>query len=331
MPNALIFGVTGQDGAYLSRFLLGKEYRVIGVTRDAGMEQTTGLDTLGVRDQVEMRTVDFGDEVALRRLIYDAAPDEIYNLAAQSSVARSFEAPVETGEINGQFVVRLLQAVRHARPLARLFQASSSEIFDAMPGGLLNENSPLRPRHPYGIAKAYAHQSVGCFRESFGLRAGCGILFNHESPLRGTQFATGKIVQAVARIKFGLQDSLELGNMDSQRDWGFAGDYVEAMWLMLQQEAPGDYVIATGELHSLREFVDKAFAVAGLESAKYVRQDASLLRPVDTPAMRADPSRIAIELDWRARVKFDELVQMMVNAELERVGQGTKTLGTWPD
>jgi GDPmannose 4,6-dehydratase len=315
--RALVFGITGQDGAYLAALLVAKGYEVHGVRRATNGENNQNLKALGVESAVQWHETDYADSTALGALLATVAPQEIYNLAAQSSVARSFEKPLETAEINGMFVVRLLQAVRETLPQARVFQASSSEIFGAQAGAKLSETTPLAPVNPYGAAKAFAHNMAGVYRQSFGVHASCGILFNHESPLRGKHFVTAKVARAAARIKLGLQDSLELGDMSVRRDWGFAGDYVEAMWLMLQQETPGDYVVATGELHSLEEFVERAFAVVDLEWRDWVKQDAALLRPVESAAPEADITKMETVLGWRARVRFDELIRLLVEDELQ--------------
>lgn len=322
MPSALIFGVTSQDGAYLSRLLLQKGYAVTGTHRQDREPNLQGLIELGIGEQVRLIALDYDDEKSLSRVVEAAAPDEIYNLAAQSSVAESFRAPVLTSRANGLLVAQILETLRQAAPQARFFQASSSEIFGASGDVLLSEETPLRPRNPYGSAKAYAHHLVRNYREAFGCHASSGILFTHESPLRGTQFVTRKVTMAVARIKIGLQSELLLGNTDVQRDWGFAGDYAQAMWLMLQQEQPDDYIIATGHLTALREWVAAAFQCVGLDAEQFVRTDTQLLRPSDTLAMRADPSKAERVLGWKAQVGFEELVQMMVKADLERAKRG---------
>jgi GDPmannose 4,6-dehydratase len=324
MRHAVIFGVTGQDGSYLARFLLDKGYRVFGARPTTSPTNSANLAELGIAECVEFIPVDYSDSGAIKALLSAVAPDEIYNLAAQSSVARSFDEPVQTGEIDGLFVTRLLQAIREAAPQARFFQASSSEIFGAQ-SGTLTEEAPLQPRNPYGIAKAYAHWMTGSFRQSFAVHASSGILFNHESPLRGPQFVTRKITMAVARIKYGLQDSLTLGNVEVERDWGYAGEYVEAMWRMLQQDAPGDFIIATGKLRRLREWLEIAFAAANLNHEEYVRLDTALLRPTETLAMQADPSKAERELGWRAQVSLEELIARMVEADLRRVRNDVKS------
>ena len=322
MPGALIFGVTSQDGAYLSRLLLEKGYSVVGTHRQGREPNLQGLVELGVNDQVRLLPLDYEDDKAIGRAIKAAAPDEIYNLAAQSSVAESFRTPAATGCANGLLVARLLEIMRQTTPQARFFQASSSEIFGAMGDCSLTEDTPLQPRNPYGSAKAYAHHLVRNYREAFGCHAGCGILFSHESPLRGKQFVTRKMTMAVARIKLGLQSELLLGNTDVQRDWGFAGDYVHAMWLMLQQEKPDDYIVATGQMRALREWIDLAFECVGLQAEQFVRCDDNLLRPAETLVMRANPGKAERVLGWKAQVGFEELIQMMVEADLERAKRG---------
>ncbi len=319
MPNALIFGVTGQDGAYLARLLLEKGYVVSGAHRRGRETQTAGLCELGIADALQLLSVDYHNENEMTSLIESVAPDEIYNLAAQSSVAQSFQIPVETSLINGVFVARLLEIVRQKAPQARFFQASSSEIFGAVDNSLLCESTPLRPRNPYGTSKAYAHHLVRNYREAFGLHASCGILFTHESPLRGPQFVSRKVTLAVARIKNGLQDELVLGNTDVSRAWGFAGEYVEAMWRMLQQTHATDFVIATEQVRTLRTWVALAFETVGLEAEKYLRTDAQLLRPNDSFVMRPDSSKAQQMLGWKAQLKAEELVKMMVEADMRRV------------
>ena len=322
MPTALIFGITGQDGAYLARLLLDKNYRVFGVHRagHGGPDQLQSLRATGADSHVELLPFDhvggnFDEIVAL------TAPDEVYNLAAQSSVAQSFQMPVVTGQANGLFVAALLAALRDVRPDAKFFQASSAEIFGVQ-GGLLSEESPLRPCNPYGCAKAYAHWMTANYRDAFGMHAGNGILFNHESPLRAAHFVTRKITLAVAKIKRGQQRELRLGNLDVERDWGFAGDYVEAMWLMLQQPQAGDFIVATGKLRRLRDWVEAAFVSVGLDSRDFVTTDEAFMRPTDAAAVAADTSKAAQALGWRSRVQFEELVAMMVEADLRRVADG---------
>lgn len=322
MPSALIFGVTGQDGAYLSRLLLEKGYAVTGTHRRGHDPNFQGLTELGIKEQVRLLPLDYEDDRALAHVLEEFAPDEIYNLAAQSSVGESFRAPVETARANGLWVAWLLETLRQTTPQTRFFQASSSEIFGARGDVVLTEETAIHPRNPYGSSKAYAHHLVQNYREAFSCHASCGILFTHESPLRGTQFVTRKITMAVARIKLGLQSELLLGNTDVQRDWGFAGDYAGAMWLMLQQEQPDDYILATGQVRSLREWIDLAFRCVGLEAGQFVRYDEQLLRPTETLVMSADAGKAERVLGWKAQVGFEELVRMMVEADLERAKRG---------
>ena len=319
MSNAIIFGVTGQDGAYLARLLLQKGYSVTGVHPQNRAPQLEGLKEFGIAEKVKLRPLDFENDSALNKIIEDAAPDEIYNLAAQSSVAQSFKKPVETAVINGIFVTRVLEVMRQKAPQTRFFQASSSEIFGAADDVLLNENTPPRPRNPYGTSKAFAHFMVRNYREAFGLHASCGILFTHESPLRGEQFVSRKITLAAARIKLGLQDELVLGNTDVSRDWGFAGDYVEAMWRMLQQAQPDDFIIASGQVHALQDWVNFAFEFVGLDARNYVRSDDQFRRPVEAFTMRANVSKAKNRLGWTAQMPFEKLVKTMVEADLQRL------------
>lgn len=331
MPTALITGITGQDGAYLAHLLLHKGYMVWGACRVPDSHQHGALIALGIQDQVRMAALDLQDDASLARLIETSAPDEIYHLASQTSVARSFEAPLETGEISGLGTVRLLQAMREKKPDARFFQASSSEIFGQAEASPQSESTPLRPQNPYAAAKAYAHWMTVSYREAFGCHASCGILFNHESPLRGEQFVTRKVAMGAARIKAGLQTEMALGNLDVQRDWGFAGDYIEAMYLMLQQQQPGDYVIATGKLHSLREFVALAFEAVGLDYQQHVYCDAAFVRPTETTTMVGDVGKIRERLGWTSRVSFERLIQLLVEAELKRVRGEDETIQYWTE
>lgn len=319
MPNALITGSSGQDGAYLARLLLDCGYKVHGTTRQTiSIPAQDPLTALNARSNVHLHCVDLNDFDALQHLIEATQPDEIYHLAAQTSVAASFQEPLETGATTGLAAVRLMEATRQTRPQARFFQASSSEIFGESNDELLDENTPLRPRNPYGAAKAFAHQMAQTYRESYGLGISCGILFNHESPLRSERFVTRKITLGVARIKLGLQDSLPLGNLEVRRDWGFAGDYARAMHLMLQAE-PDDYVLATGKLHSLRDFVSLAFECVGLKPEPYVYSDPALVRPSDALAPRAKISKARTKLNWTPRVSFETLIALMVEADLKRL------------
>ena len=334
MPSALITGITGQDGAYLSKLLLGKGYQVwgtvrsdtarTGVTREVsaqrdGLALAPTLCALGIAEQVRLIGVDYGEINSLARAIDLAQPDEVYNLAAQSSVARSFEAPTETGEVTALGVARLLHALREVRPQARFYQASSSEMFGKARETPQTEATPFYPRSPYGAAKVYAHCMAVNYREAYGIHASCGILYNHESPLRGERFVTRKITSAAARIKAGLQDSLSLGDLDVWRDWGFAGDYVVAMHLMLQQDEPDDYIIATGRSSSLRDFVRLSFECVGLDFERYVRTDASLLRPSEVLEVAGDNAKAARQLGWKPTMSFEQLIAFLVEAEEKRV------------
>ncbi|BCM88581.1 GDP-mannose 4,6-dehydratase [Abditibacteriota bacterium] len=333
MPNALITGIRGQDGAYLAKLLLDKGYKVWGAVRlqtastevsgEIGRAEREGislpaLKALDIADDVRLVTVDYLQIDSLARVIDISAPNEIYNLAAQSSVARSFEAPTETGEITGLGVARLLHAVRQVNPQARFYQASSSEMFGSSRETPQNENTPFYPRSPYGAAKVYAHCMTINYREAFNLYACNGILFNHESPLRPEKFVTRKICSAVARIKMGMQRELVLGNIEIERDWGFAGDYVEAMHLMLQQDEAQDYIIATGKTHSLREFVELAFNCVGLDYHDWVRTDSTLYRPSEVNAVVGDARRARERLGWHPKVSFSQLVEFLVEVELKR-------------
>ncbi len=333
MPNALITGIRGQDGAYLAKLLLDRGYAVWGAVRsqtassevsgelvgnDRASVQLPALEVLGIADQVRLVSVDYLQIDSLARVLDLSRPDELYNLAAQSSVARSFEAPTETGEVTGLGVARLLHAVRQVSPKTRFYQASSSEMFGRTRETPQNEGTPFYPRSPYGAAKVYAHCMTINYREAFGLFACNGILFNHESPLRPERFVTRKICEGVARIKMGQQSELVLGNIEVERDWGFAGDYVAAMHLMLQQKEASDFIIATGQTHSLRAFVERAFACAGLRFEDWVRVDTGLYRPSEVNTVVGDASRAHALLGWRPRVSFAELVEFLVEVELRR-------------
>ena len=316
MPTALITGVTGQDGSYLAEFLLGKGYRVVGVVRRSS---TTPYERIGhLVDKLELVSADLLDQTSLTDVVAECAPDEIYNLAAQSFVQTSWTQPVLTGEFTALGVTRVLEAMKKAAPTARFYQASSSEMFGKVVESPQRETTPFYPRSPYGVAKVYGHWITVNYRESFGLYAVSGILFNHESPRRGLEFVTRKVTDAAVRIKLGLASEVRLGNLDSRRDWGFAGDYVEAMWRMLQQDEPDDYVIGTGHTCSVRDLCDAAFSAVGLDYKKYVVQDPRFIRPAEVDLLVADASKAASKLDWSSTVTFAELVQMMVDADLER-------------
>jgi GDPmannose 4,6-dehydratase len=316
MPTALITGITGQDGSYLAEFLLEKGYRVVGVVRRSS---TTPYERIApLVDRIELVSADLLDQTSLTDAVHDTRPDEIYNLAAQSFVQASWPQPVLTGEFTALGVTRVLEAMKKAAPRARFYQASSSEMFGRVHESPQRESTPFYPRSPYGVAKVYGHWITVNYRESFGLYAVSGILFNHESPRRGTEFVTRKISDAVARIKLGQQKEVRLGNLEARRDWGFAGDYVEAMWMMLQQDEPDDYVIGTGETWSVRELCEVAFDHVGLDWRKHVVQDSKFFRPAEVDLLVADASKAARKLGWKPRVNFKQLVHMMVDADLER-------------
>jgi len=315
--RALITGITGQAGAYMAQLLLDRDYEVHGMLRRSSSESYERIAHL--RDRLELHQGNLIDQLSLVHILEDVRPHELYNLASQSFVPTSFRQPLLTGEVTALGVTRVLEAVRLVDPKIRFYQASSSEMFGAARTEPQNEDTPFWPRSPYAVAKVYGHWITVNFRESYGLFACSGILFNHESPLRGKEFVTRKITDAVARIKLGLLDKLALGNLDAQRDWGFAGDYVEAVWLMLQQDQPDDYVIATGEKHSVREFAELAFDRVGLNWQDYVQVDPSLLRPADVVALRGDAGKAHRVLGWEPKVRFRELVAMMVDADLKRV------------
>jgi GDPmannose 4,6-dehydratase len=319
MKRALITGVTGQDGAYLSKFLLSKGYKVYGVDRRTSLATTDRLHYLDVIHDVTLLDGDVTDQGSMVRALRTAEPDEVYNLAAQSFVPTSFSQPVLTAEFTAVGVARLLEAVRQVRPRARFYQASSSEMFGKVTETPQNEQTRFHPRSPYGVAKVYGHWLTVNYREAYGMHSSSGILFNHESPRRGLQFVTRKITHAVARIRAGLQDKLMLGNLEARRDWGFAGDYVEAMWLMLQQDEPDDYVVATGESHTVEELVEMAFAHVGLEWREHVFVDPMLKRPAEVDLLLGDAGKAQKKLGWTPKVRFPELVRMMVDADLARL------------
>ncbi|MDA7977955.1 MAG: GDP-mannose 4,6-dehydratase [Pirellulales bacterium] len=319
MPTALITGITGQDGAYLAEYLLKHGYDVHGMVRRASMANFERIEHL--RDQIELHQADLLDQLSIINLIKDVSPSEVYNLAAQSFVPTSWNQPLLTGEFTALGVTRMLEAIRLVDPGIRFYQASSSEMFGQVREEPQDEDTHFWPRSPYGVAKVYGHWITVNYRESYGIFACSGIMFNHESPLRGKEFVTRKVSDAVARIKLGVQDKLFLGNLDARRDWGFAGDYVRAMHLMLQQKQPDDFVIATGEQHSVRELVAYAFGHVDLDWQEHVEIDDSLLRPAEVNTLRGDASKAKQQLDWTPSVTFRELVQMMVDADLERVAK----------
>ncbi len=314
--TALITGITGQDGSYLAELLLEKGYRVVGVVRRSS---TTPYERIAhLVERVELVSADLLDQTSLTDVVHEAQPDEIYNLAAQSFVQTSWNQPVLTGEFTALGVTRMLEAMRKAAPKARFYQASSSEQFGKVVETPQTEATPFYPRSPYGVAKVYGHWITVNYRESFNLFAVSGILFNHESPRRGLEFVTRKISNGVARIRAGLSKELRLGNLDARRDWGFAGDYVEAMWRMLQQDEPDDYVISTGETYSVREFCEAAFGYAGLDYREFVVQDERFFRPAEVDLLVGSPAKAKAQLGWTPKVGFRELVEMMVQADLER-------------
>jgi GDPmannose 4,6-dehydratase len=315
--TALITGITGQDGSYLAEFLLAKGYRVVGMVRRASTENFERIGHL--RGQVELRQADLLDQLSLIGLVRSVQPDEIYNLAAQSFVPTSWEQPMLTAEFDAVGVTRMLEAVRQAAPKARFYQASSSEMFGKVRETPQRETTPFHPRSPYGVAKVYGHYITVNYRESYDLFAVSGILFNHESPRRGMEFVTRKVSDGVARIKLGLAKELRMGNLDARRDWGFAGDYVDAMWRMLQQPSPDDYVVATGETHAVRELVDVAFQCVGLDWQQYVKTDPAFIRPAEVDLLVGDAAKARSVLGWTPRVTFKGLVEMMVRSDLERL------------
>ena len=320
MPRALITGITGQDGAYLSAFLLSMGYEVFGLLRRSASSHLLGerLRWLGVHDQVRLLDGNIADLSSLLRVLQEAAPDEVYNLAAQSFVQASWQQPLLTGQVTALGASNLLEAIRLLRPQARFYQASSSEMFGLAQQERQNERTPFYPRSPYAIAKLYAHWSTVNYRESFGLHASSGILFNHESPLRSIEFVTRKITDGAARIRLGLAETLPMGNLDARRDWGHARDYVKAMWLMLQQPQPGDYVVATGRTVSVREFCRMAFAHVGLDFERHVTLDPRHLRPAEVDVLHGDASKAHQILGWRPETSLEEMVAEMVEADLQR-------------
>jgi GDPmannose 4,6-dehydratase len=320
--TALITGITGQDGSYLAEYLLEKGYRVVGMTRRSSTATDERIAHLS--DRLEIVQGDLLDQASLVAALESAQPDEVYNLAAQSFVPTSWNQPVLTGEFTGLGVTRLLEALRQVAPRARFYQASSSEMFGKVRTSPQDESTPFYPRSPYGVAKVYAHYLTVNYRESYGLFAVSGILFNHESPRRGLEFVSRKVTHAAARIALGLDRELRMGNLDAQRDWGFAGDYVRAMWLMLQPDTPVDYVVATGVAHSVRDLCRIAFERVGLEYQDYVVTDPELYRPAEVDHLVGDPGRVHAELGWTPSIDFRALIEMMVDADLERVPSETR-------
>src|SRR5437867_1060278 len=315
--RAIITGITGQDGSYLAELLLSKGYDVVGVVRRSSSPNYWRIQN--VLDRIRLRPADLLDQLSLIRLVDEEQPDELYNLAAMSFVPASWDQPMLTGEFNAQGVTRVLEAIRQVNPKIRLYQASSSEMFGKVREVPQTELTPFYPRSPYGVSKVFAHYITVNYRESYNLYAVSGMLFNHESPRRGLEFVTRKVTDAVARIKLGLADTLSLGNLDAHRDWGFSGDYVQAMWLMLQQDRPDDYVIATGVSHSVRELVEIAFGHVGLDWRRHVRVDPALMRPAEVDHLLGDASRARAELGWAPKVDFKQLIEMMVDADLQRL------------
>lgn len=315
MKKALITGITGQDGSYLAELLLSKGYDVYGMVRRSSTESFERINH--IMDKITLKQADLLDQLSLIEMIKEIGPDEIYNLAAQSFVPTSWSQPLLTGEFTAIGVTRMLEAVRHVDKKIKFYQASSSEMFGKVRQTPQNEDTPFYPRSPYGVAKVYGHFITVNYRESYGIFACSGILFNHESPRRGKEFVSRKITDAVAKIKLGLSDKLLLGNMDAKRDWGFAGDYVEAMWLMLQQKEPQDFVIGTGKTHSVQDFVKAAFEHAGLDYKKYVKTDKEFLRPAEVDLLLADSSKAKRILNWEPKTDFNSLVKMMVDSDIK--------------
>src|SRR6266576_607732 len=314
--SALITGITGQDGAYLAQLLLTKGYRVFGLLARRSSDTLWRLSELGILGKVTLVDGDLIDMTSILRALEASAADEVYNLGAQSFVATSWRQPLLTANVTGIGALNVLEAIRIHNSKARFYQASTSEMFGLIQADRQDESTPFYPRSPYGVAKLFAHWSTVNYRESFGLHASNGILFNHESPLRGIEFVTRKVTDAVARIKLGKSKELRLGNIDARRDWGFAGDYVEAMWLMLQQEKPDDYVIATGETHSVREFLEVVFSELGMDWQKHVETDPRYLRPAEVDLLLGDASKARQVLKWEPKVKFKDLAKMMVESDL---------------
>jgi len=317
VTKALITGVTGQDGSYLAELLLSKGYEVVGVVRRTSHHSYERIEHL--LDRIEVVAADLLDQHSLTVVLQDTQPDEVYNLAAQSYVPTSWTQPVLTGEFTALGVTRILEAIRLVHPRARFYQASSSEMFGRVTETPQRETTSFYPRSPYGVAKVYGHWITVNYRESYGLYAVSGILFNHESPRRGIEFVTRKVTDGVARIKLGLARQIKLGNLEARRDWGFAGDYVDAMWRMLQQPTPQDYVIGTGRAHSVRELVEAAFGHVGLDWREHVVTDPKFMRPAEVDLLMADASKARRELGWSPQVAFRELIAMMVDADLERL------------
>lgn len=318
--RALITGITGQDGSYLAEFLLTKRYKVFGLERRNSQKHRTNIEhLLHPKEKITLISGDLLDESSLIQALLISKPDEVYNLAAQAFVHESWKQPIYTGDVTALGALRMLEAIRYVNPKIKFYQASSSEMFGAAKESPQNENTPFYPRSPYAVSKVYAHQSAINHKESFKMFAVGGILFNHESPRRGIEFVTRKITNTAARIKLGLAKELRLGNLDAQRDWGFAGDYVEAIWLMMQQSKPKNYVVATGETHSVKDFAETAFSRLGLDWKKYVKVDKKFMRPAEVYHLRGDASRAKKELGWKPKVNFKQLVEMMIDSDLENL------------
>ena len=326
MKRALITGITGQDGAYLSQLLLNKNYEVYGLVRRSSSSEVMDakLRWLGIHRDVRLMDGNIIDLSSVLRILRDVKPDEVYNLAAQSFVKTSWDQPLLTGTVTGLGAAVALEAVRLEMPTSRFYQASSSEMYGLSSDPVQSETTSFHPRSPYAAAKVYAHWMTVNYRESFAMHATCGILFNHESPLRGVEFVTRKVTDGVARIKLGLKQRLELGNIDSRRDWGHAKDYVEAMWMMLQQDQPDDYVIATGRSLTVREMCNIAFAAVGLNATDHITIDKSFLRPADVDSLVGNPAKAKAKLRWEPRVSVEEMIQEMVEADLKRVRDSSR-------
>jgi len=325
MKKALITGIAGQDGSYLAELLLSKGYKIYGMERTAHQKNRANIEL--IENDIEFITGDLTDQNSLMEVIRQSRPDEVYNFAAQSFVKGSWEQPEVYANVNGLGVLRLLEAIRTVDPKIKYYQASSSEMFGRAVESPQNEQTPFNPHSPYGIAKLYAHWTTINYRETFGLFACSGILYNHESPRRGMEYVTRKITDGAARIKLGLQNKLYLGDLDAKRDWGFAPEYVEAIWLMLQQEKARDFVIGTGEAHSVKEFVSEAFRIVGLDWQDHVEIDPKFKRPADVGLLVAAPDKAKSALGWQAKVKFKDLVKIMVKSDLERLETLKKTAG----
>lgn len=317
MPTALITGITGQDGSYLAELLLDKGYEVWGMVRRASTESYDRIEH--IRERINLVQGDLLDQPSLTQALVESGPDEVYNLAAQSFVPTSWSQPVLTAEFTAVGVTRLLEAIKQVNPGIRFYQASSSEMFGKVQEVPQSETTPLYPRSPYGVAKCYGHYITVNYRESYGMHCSSGILFNHESPRRGLEFVTRKVTDGVARIRLGLTDHLAMGNLDAKRDWGFAGDYVEAMWRMLQQDEPGDYVVATGETHTVERLVELAFGHVGLDWREHVRTDERFVRPAEVDLLIGDPSKARERLGWQPTVPFEKMIATMVDADIARL------------